>query len=190
MQASHSPPAGVRRLILDAGTALLRDDGLFALTQPRIAKAAGVSQSHLTYYFPTRDRLMLAIAQHSVEQELGQLGNAPGTDPKQALATAMRFLPRVRMMLGLLASGDRDPDIRPEFARLVAYMRSALGQILIRLGYQLDAPQVLVFHAAVIGLAMMNLGRQSAESEREIDIGLAQLLALLPSPPDDQGDIR
>ena len=31
---------------------LLHEQGLAALTQPRIAKAAGVSQSHLTYYFP------------------------------------------------------------------------------------------------------------------------------------------
>lgn len=186
MQDSSSSPGGIRRRILDAGVSLLCDEGLFALTQPRIAKTAGVSQSHLTYYFPTRDLLMLAIAEHSVEQELGQLGSAPGTDPKQALAVAMRFLPRVRMMLGLLASGDRDPDIRPEFARLVAYMRKALGQVLTRLGYCPDAPQVLVFHAAVIGLALMNLGRQSAESEQEIDTGLNQLLALLPLPPDTE----
>lgn len=188
MQDSSPSPTGIRHRILDAGLALLRGEGLFALTQPRIAKAAGISQSHLTYYFPTRDRLMLAIAEHSVEQELGQLGGTSDTDPKLALATAMRFLPRVRMMLGLLASGDRDPDIRPEFARLVAFMRNALGQVLTRLGYRLDAPQVLIFHAAVIGLAMMNLGRQSAESEQEIDIGLTQLLTLLPRP-DDEGNI-
>lgn len=100
----------------------------------------------------------------------------------------MRFLPRVRMMLGLLASGDRDPDIRPEFARLVVCMRHALNQVLSRLGYRLDAPQVVVFHAAVIGLAMLNLGRQSTESGQEIDIGLDQLLALLPLPSQQEGD--
>ncbi|HJW02258.1 MAG TPA: TetR/AcrR family transcriptional regulator [Azospira sp.] len=172
--------------ILAAGVTLLHEQGLAALTQPRIAKAAGVSQSHLTYYFPTRNELLLAIAEHSVDQalalQLSQPLAKPAADPAQALATAMRFLPRVRMLLGLVVAADQDPALRDALVRLIAHVRHSIGQLLAHLGYQPDAPQVLVFHAAVVGLAVMNLGRQSPESEQELETGLAQLLTLLPHP--------
>lgn len=172
----------VKQRLLEAGVTLLYEQGLSALTQPRIAKAAGVSQSHLTYYFPNRAELLLAIAEHSVDQALERHLTTPGEDPAVALAQAMRFLPRVRMMLGLVAAADQDPAIRATLGRLVSHVRSSLARLLTFLGYSMDATPVLVFHAAIIGLAIMNLGRQSPESEQEIDAGLRQLLSLLPPP--------
>jgi len=172
----------VKERLLDAGLTLLHEQGLAALTQPRIAKAAGVSQSHLTYYFPTRDELLLAIAEHSVDQALSrQLGGAGG-DPVQALAGAMRFLPRVRMLLGLVSAADQEPALREAVGRLVDHVRQSIALLLTHLDYRLDQTQVLVFHAAVVGLAVMHLGRQSAVSEAELEKGLQQLLALLPHP--------
>jgi AcrR family transcriptional regulator len=44
----------VRTRILEAALGLLAEHGVTELTQPKIAAAAGVRQSHLTYYFPTR----------------------------------------------------------------------------------------------------------------------------------------
>lgn len=172
----------VRERVLAAGTALLHEQGLGALTQPRIARAAGVSQSHLTYYFPTRNALLLAIAEHSVEQALAQPLLEPGRDPAQALAAAVAYLPRVRMLLGLVAAADREAGMREALGRLVAHVRQALAQMLSRLGYPADDAQVMVFHAAVVGLAVLNLGRRSPESEAEIEAGLRTLLALLPRP--------
>ena len=55
------PPTEVRDRLLAAALALLREQSLTGLTQPRVAKAAGVSQSHLTYYFPTRADLLRAV---------------------------------------------------------------------------------------------------------------------------------
>ena len=180
---TNMPAMTVRARLLNAGVALLREQGLAALTQPRIAKAAGVSQSHLTYYFPTRDSLLLAIAEHSVDQELARAQTTPAPDdPVLALVAAIRFLPRVRMMLGLIASGDRDEAFRPAFGRLVDHVRESLARLLAHRGHTLDSSQVALVHAAVVGLAVMNLGRQTAASEAEIESGLRQLLALLPPP--------
>lgn len=177
----------VKQRILEAGVALLHEQGLGALTQPRIAKAAGTSQSHLTYYFPTRNALLLAIAEHSVDQALAQQTAMPAADPVQGLASAIRFLPRVRMLLGLVAAADLEPQLRPALARLIEHIRASLAQRLAHLGYRLAAPQVLVVHATLVGLAVMNLGRQSTESEQEIAAGMAQILALLPAPGADRG---
>ena len=172
----------VKQRLLKAGVDLLHDQGLGALTQPRVAKAAGVSQSHLTYYFPSRNDLLLAIAEHSVDQALARHLEAPAEAPLAALTQAMGFLPRVRMLLGLVMASDQDPAIRVAVTRLIAHVRASLDQFFQHLGYSLTAPEVLVVHGAIIGLAVMNLGRQSAESAGEIEAGLSQLLALLPSP--------
>jgi len=173
----------VKQRLLAAGVELLHDQGLGALTQPRVAKAAGVSQSHLTYYFPSRNELLLAIAEHSVDMALARHLETSTDDPLAALAQAIGFLPRARMLLGLVTASDQDPAIRAAVDRLVAHLRASLGHFFRHLGYSLAAPQVLVVHAAIVGLAVMNLGRQSEGSAQEIEVGLKQLLALLP-PPD------
>lgn len=169
----------VRQRLLDAGVSVLEAQGFAALTQPRVAKAAGVSQSHLTYYFPTRGELLLAIAEYSVDQAIGGTPAAPPADPLKALATSVAYLPRVRMMLGLMAAADQDAQLRPAVTRLIAHVRASVAKMLDRIGCPAEPPQVLVFHAAVAGLAVLNLGRQSAHSRAEIEQGLGQLLALL-----------
>ncbi|WP_454916872.1 TetR family transcriptional regulator [Xanthobacter sediminis] len=60
-------PADIRERLLMAAVGLVREHGLPGLTQPRVAKAAGVSQSHLTYYFPTRADLVHAVLERAAE---------------------------------------------------------------------------------------------------------------------------
>ena len=57
----------VRTSILEAALTLLADHGVSRLTQPGVARAAGIRQSHLTYYFPTRADLLKATALYSIE---------------------------------------------------------------------------------------------------------------------------
>src|SRR5204862_155958 len=68
----------VRSRILEAALGLLAESGAHELTQPRVARAAGVRQSHLTYYFPTRAALMQAVARHSIERLAGDLARRQG----------------------------------------------------------------------------------------------------------------
>src|SRR5881227_2373362 len=63
----------VRERILEAALSLLAESGAHELTQPRVSKAAGVRQSHLTYYFPTRADLLVAVARHGMEILAGPL---------------------------------------------------------------------------------------------------------------------
>lgn len=169
----------VKQRILDAGVQLLHEEGFAALTQPRIARAAGASQSHLTYYFPTRADLLLAVAEHSVDQVLSRLTVANG-DPRALLLDGARYLPRVRMLLGLLSAADQDPALRPALDRLVAHIRSSLSRLLQALGHAGDPAQAAALHGALIGLAMLNLGRQTPESAADIEAGVGALLDALP----------
>ena len=73
----------IRSRILEAALGLLARSGAHELTQPRVARAAGVRQSHLTYYFPTRAELMQAVARHSIEKLVGELTHAREHNPSQ-----------------------------------------------------------------------------------------------------------
>ena len=60
------PRTDVRAKVLQAAVQLVHERGLQAVTQARVAEAAGLRQSHVTYYFPARLDLVKAIVQEHV----------------------------------------------------------------------------------------------------------------------------
>src|SRR6266511_2817558 len=66
----------VRDRILDSALLAMREGGIRRLTQPEVAARAGVRQSHLTYYFPTRDDLLEASAERFVDSLAAGIGRA------------------------------------------------------------------------------------------------------------------
>ena len=62
-----------RESLIEAAIAAVREGGYSALTQPKVAARAGMSQSHLTYYFPTRSDLVQAVAERIVRTQLARL---------------------------------------------------------------------------------------------------------------------
>lgn len=105
----------VRDRIPEAALGLLAESGAHELTQPKVSKAAGVRQSHLTYYFPTRADLLQEAARYSVEKLVGQLAAAPDHSPSrvaEAIAAGAADKRRVRVILGLVMAADRDPAIK------------------------------------------------------------------------------
>src|SRR5690606_36748978 len=105
----------VRARILEAALRLLAESGAHELTQPRVARAAGVRQSHLTYYFPTRGVLLQEVARHSIEKLAGELARGARGSLVEGLAAGSADRRRSRVMLGLVAAADRDPAIRRRF---------------------------------------------------------------------------
>ena len=104
----------VRGRIVQAALELLAEGG--ELTQPRVSRAAGVRQSHLTYYFPTVTDLLQAVARHSFDRLAGELGAAGRRRPPSVaagMARASADKRRVRMMLGLVTAADRDASLKP-----------------------------------------------------------------------------
>lgn len=91
----------VKDSILIAGMTLLKEKGIAALTQPQVAKAAGVKQSHLTYYFPTRTDLLLGIAEHTITKAMADVSARLAEKPECATLAKRR---RRRTDRGLAAS--------------------------------------------------------------------------------------
>jgi len=160
----------VRTRILEAALGLLAESGAHELTQPRVARAAGVRQSHLTYYFPTRATLMQAIARHSIERLARELAGAREGNPSQmarAIAAASSDRRIARVMLGLVTAADRDPAIRRQFRRFVAELRGLMAPTLAAGGLRTEPACLAFFHSVVIGCAVLQLARDSAEARAE-----------------------
>jgi len=158
----------IRSRILEAALGLLARSGAHELTQPRVARAAGVRQSHLTYYFPTRAELMQAVARHSIEKLVGELTHAREHNPSQVatgIAAGSSDKRIVRVMLALVA--DRDSAIKRQTRRFIGELRQIMAPALAAGGLQAEPACVAFFHSVVIGCAVLQLARDNAEARDE-----------------------
>lgn len=123
----------MRDRILEAAVGLLRDSGVKKLAQTQVAKAARVPQGHLTYYFPKKADMLMAVA----ERFLAMLAaDAPEESADRSRTSAyaldvtkrlIRDVTRTRMLLGLLVEADRDDDLRAAMIRGATFVRASLA---------------------------------------------------------------
>ncbi|WP_421999303.1 TetR/AcrR family transcriptional regulator [Reyranella sp.] len=161
----------IRATILAAALAIVRKQGLGALTQPRVAKASGVSQSHLTYYFPTRADLVRAVLEAAVAGQIANLGSAMASRDSQearlaGLAAALSNAENTRILVSIVLAADADPAYRELYNRLVTAMRQRAELMLRTGGLEPTAEQVMLLHALGTGLAVMGaaLGPQTGRA--------------------------
>src|ERR671919_440811 len=111
----------VRERLLTAAIELIREHGPAGLTQPRVAKAAGISQSHLTYYFPTRAALLAAVLERAAEGQLAGMKHAfatVGRGPGKlaaALGAALEQPQNSRLLVSFALAADQDSQVRAIF---------------------------------------------------------------------------
>jgi AcrR family transcriptional regulator len=183
---------GIKEDILIAGSTLLREKGVTALTQPQIAQAANIKQSHLTYYFPKRANLLLAIAEFTLAGLMENVAIQLQAKPQSAtladeIAKIMidGFPPRV--LLGLIVAADSDPDIRKLLRKLIRHVRDAMQHLLEQAGIAADDESARLFHATIIGLAVMHQARMNKESATEVRDGIATVIRVLTPKPKKRG---
>ncbi len=113
--------------------AVLREDGFHALTQTRVAERSGLRQSHLTYYFPRRADLLMAVAETVASQMQARVsvqsnGRPLDIDGLRAVLHAQladRELPR--LMLALVAAADEDARLGAWLVRFHAGIAAMLA---------------------------------------------------------------
>jgi AcrR family transcriptional regulator len=160
----------VRNRILEAALRLLAESGAHELTQPKVAKAAGVRQSHLTYYFPTRGELLQEVARYSISKLAGQLAHGKVHNPSQVaqgIAAGSADKRRARVLLGLVTAADREPKIRQGLRKFIAELRAMMTPALAQSGLATDPDSVAFFHSVVVGCAVLQLARDNAAARTE-----------------------
>ncbi|HXV32045.1 MAG TPA: helix-turn-helix domain-containing protein [Sinorhizobium sp.] len=120
----------VRQRILDAALDIIEAEGMKALTQPKIAKATGLRQSHLTYYFPRKADLYIALLDASHER--AERRGATSAACEDRLCSLMFDGERIRFFLSILLEIGDDPELqailRDHAARFEAAAASHFGR--------------------------------------------------------------
>jgi AcrR family transcriptional regulator len=136
-QPEASLGGSVRQRILDAALSVLRDSGLQNLTQVNVAERAGIRQSHLTYYFPTRQDLIEGVSQQFVEAVTRGAEDALKTDSGDGrietltrLARSIADLEHMRMFLAVTIEADADDALRKMMVDKTRRMEASIAQVL------------------------------------------------------------
>jgi AcrR family transcriptional regulator len=161
-----------RTRILEAALGLLAKGGAQELTQPRIAKAAGVRQSHLTYYFPTVHELLQEVAKYTLDTMTAEMrAHDPGKHALSLVDAAIATSAdkrRMRMVLALVTTVDREPKLKPRMREFLnKEIRAGLTRLVKAGGLEGTPDQVALLHAVVVGQGMLQLARDNEDARDE-----------------------
>lgn len=151
---------------------LLQREPFAAFTQAQVAVEAGVRQSHLTYYFPTRNDLLRGVAQAAKEEAVAQSredSSQRGPSLRQlrqrvGSQTGSPALPR--LMVALTTASDEDANLRPWLEHFERDSKARLKAALAALGLHVRAAPLDLCHAALVGAALLNFQQRSASANR------------------------
>jgi AcrR family transcriptional regulator len=169
---------GVRERLLSAALEVLAQTGAKGFTQMAVAERAGVRQSHLTYYFPTRDELLEAVVTHGVDQlAKGLRGVVLDADggfrlPLGQLAESVAETGHMRLFLAMIVEADADPAVRRVMVQGTQRMEAALAEAL---GGEHAADRARMLLAALWGAGLYSLLMRPAPGEDLRDAYVALL---------------
>jgi len=152
-----------REAIVQAAIDLIGESGPGSFSQPRVAKRVGLRQSHVTYYFPTRDELLAAVAEEAVRQRVAavrQARDAGGPrDQVAALARVLTSPALTRVLLALTQSADQDEAVRASFGALATGLAPLAASMLEDMGAEVSESSLALLHATSTGIAVLALAR-------------------------------
>ena len=171
-------------MIVEAGLDVLREHGYAGFTQPRVAARAGLRQSHITYYHPTRLDLLAAVGREAVDRQLAAVAALFATplapaDLGRAIAELVTRHENTRVLMALAQAGDEEPRLRDMFRELADGVVAHVGGYFGQMHEQAPDDELGRFlHALSVGLAVIDLatgrpdGKQRAASVIQTAVGL------------------
>ncbi|NUT34465.1 MAG: TetR family transcriptional regulator [Hamadaea sp.] len=190
-----------RTQLLDTALALIAEQGLRGLTHRAVQDAAGLPHGSVTYYFKTRDQLVLAVveriieidrerAQPAIRAALRALTAAPAEPDYQKLAELLRrwWTDSHRLLLAryeLDLAGARDAAVRDAMARCGAEFRDLAELLAVQSGSPDPGFEAQVITALVDGL-MFDFVIRGPRSDAHLREGIRRALGA----PDSQGASR
>ena len=167
------PRDDIRHKLLDAALEVLLCKGIQAFTQARVAERAGVRQSHLTYYFPTRSDLLKAVVESGSQVVLETMGATSALLPpsladfRQAMTEHVCGTRMPRLMMALSVASDEDPTLKLWMAEFESRIQESMRRALLHYGLSLDANELALFHATVVGISVLNVNASTEESSQQ-----------------------
>jgi AcrR family transcriptional regulator len=173
-----------RRAILEAGLAVLSEEGLAGFTQPNVAARAGLRQGNLTYYFATRADLLAAVARAAIDLQLGAARTllASAESLKQAadaIGAAVTRHENSRVFVALNQAADQEPAIQALFNELLEGFVQVIADFLKRLNLRSSESHIDLLHAVFVGLSVIDLSTSRKHGKARAVAALKTLFSLL-----------
>ncbi|SEG62255.1 regulatory protein, tetR family [Thermomonospora echinospora] len=188
-------PVAARDRILRATLRLIGEQGVGAVTNRAVAKAAGVSLGSLTYHFPSQTDLLRESLRAFVDTEIvritGHVERLRGTgivldqvaEEVQKAIVDFAYGPEQIANLELHLHSARDPEVRDASARSIAAYDHLAAAVLTALGIpdaERHAPAVV---AMLFGLAIRRLSLGDDSASGTADAFRLLLNGALPRDP-------
>ena len=131
MKSSRIDVARIRReQIVEAAVAVIAEQGLPNLSLSEIENRAGMSRGQLTYYFPTKEAILLAVFDHLLQLMYERLGHPPAAVANKASAQPSAGECQVgawEILQHLFDALLLRPPVSPEFHALQYTFLSQIG---------------------------------------------------------------
>ena len=178
------PEASLKEKIVATAAEILIQDGVKKLTQPEVARRAGLRQSHLTYYFPRKLDLVTALFDHFLAHAAERLGTAEDGRDRAATILGLHSLvtdpARMRVFVGLLIEAEDYPELQAMLSDHLAQFRRLVAQ---RFGRPPDDPGVGQLLDLLRGIGLRHL--LSTESDAWTVSDVERLVSRML--PEDEG---
>jgi AcrR family transcriptional regulator len=169
--------------IINAALVVLKERGLSGFTQPRVAAEAGVRQSHLTYYFPTRVDLLSGVARAAIDRQLKAVDAILGSSSHQAAAKVIANIAvrheNTRVIMALAQAADQEPTLREIFRDLADGIILRVRKLFEQMNIAPTDEHCYLLHALSVGLAVIDLATARRDGERRAERTLGTALTLL-----------
>ncbi|MGY1664041.1 TetR/AcrR family transcriptional regulator [Geodermatophilus sp. SYSU D00705] len=151
-----------RRALLAAAVHVVATRGLRHLTYRAVAQEAGVAHGLVAHHFGTRDALLEAALEYSLENSVASISTRPGSGDIDSLFAGLAqlledFSDDQVFGFELILESRRQPELRPHVEAMYAAYRAALRRELECAGIDCDDALVHLIFAAVDGMVFQEL---------------------------------
>ncbi|MFC9555699.1 TetR/AcrR family transcriptional regulator [Rhodococcus sp. NPDC056960] len=176
-----------RRALLTAAVHVVAGQGLRNLTYRAVAREAKVTHGLVAHHFGTRDALLEAALEYSVENSVASISARPGTGDIDAIFAGLIQIVHDNpddqaFQYELILESRRRPELRPHVESLYRTYRQALRDELAHGGIDCDDTMAQLFIAAADGLIFQQITLDHPEFNEAALVHLRRFLKTLPTP--------
>lgn len=151
-----------RQALLEAAVHVVATRGLRHLTYRSVAQQAGVAHGLVAHHFGTRDALLEAALEFSLDNSVSSISADPGSGDLDALFAGVVEMVQANpddqaFQYELILEARRRPELRPQVEQVYATYRQALRTELEAAGVRPDDALVHLVFAAVDGLVFQQV---------------------------------
>jgi AcrR family transcriptional regulator len=126
---------------MDAAEAIIAERGIDELSLTKIEERAGMSRGQLTYYFPTRELILLAVHDRMLRRMIRAFLTGDGPKPMTGYAReCFRFALETHLELGgqepVTQPGGKTDDTKRERSQLFSLLCTFLARVQQRTDYR------------------------------------------------------